>query len=112
MPGEPLLEAGLEAPLADRGPRRDAPAELLELLGRHRPDGAEQGAGELAARGERGGRLGSGGVGDGVDLRAQSAVVVRAQRDRLDELLRAGVADRARERAGVDVEDLRDGRAP
>ena len=51
---EPLLVPGLEPGLADLVAGCTRPAELLELLGRRRPDRAEQRPRELAALRERG----------------------------------------------------------
>ena len=103
---EPRLEARLQAPLTHGRSGRHASAELLELLGGRRRDGAEQRAGELAGRGEHGGALRGRGVGDGLQPGPQAAVVGRAQGQRVDELLLPAAPDRPRQRAGIHAEHV------
>jgi hypothetical protein len=102
---EALLVAGLEAGLADHV-ARPAVVELLELLGRDGSDGAEQRSRKPAALGERCFAGHREAAGDVVEPGLDALVVGGAQRDRLDELLRAGAADRAGDGAAVDVHDI------
>ncbi len=108
-PRELLLVARLEAELPDLRARAVGRAEPLELLRGDRADGAEQRAREAPRRRELGGVLDRLHALDRLERGPLRREVVRAQLDGLDELSRAGVADRLRVRGGVDVDDLRDG---
>ena len=105
--GEPCVVHLLQAPLPGLRAGREPAVRLGDLLGRGRPDAAEQRAGELARRGERRRAVDGQQAGDAVSD-ACLRVVGLAQHLRLHELLRTGAAHRLRQRLGVEIERLRE----